>query len=113
MDIPSLTPPTPPSEPFFHAGSGALRFWVPQDDGQYIGATISKETLHYCLQGDSTGSNAVAIYEVNRQRIDEAVRRRWAAGSREPVMLRDADVAAHQTPGPEASTLGVSRAVCT
>ncbi|MCW7541159.1 DUF1488 domain-containing protein [Aquabacterium sp. A7-Y] len=87
-----------PTAPFFHPASSALRFWVLQDDGHYIGATISKETLHYCFHGDSYGENAVAIYEANRQCIDDAVRRRAGAGSREPVMLRDADVSGPPSP---------------
>ncbi|WP_083438512.1 DUF1488 family protein [Caldimonas brevitalea] len=81
-----------PPAPFFHLASGALRFWVLQDDGRCVGASISKETLHYCFRGDSYGENAVATYEVNRRCIDDAVRRRTAAGSLEPVMLRDTDV---------------------
>ncbi|MED5618320.1 DUF1488 family protein [Ideonella sp. BN130291] len=100
MDIHGLAAAPPPFEPFFHSGTGALRFWVLQADGQYIGATITKQTLHYCFHADSNGDNAIGTYEVNRQRIDDAVRRRSAAGSREPVMLRDADVTAPQAPGP-------------
>jgi len=36
----------------------------------------------------------VAIYAAHRVEIDAAVRRRIARGSIEPVMLREADVAA-------------------
>jgi hypothetical protein len=102
IDTTALASDVPPFAPFFHPGTGALRFWVRQDDGQYIGASISKETLHYCFKGERNGDNAMATYEANRLRIDSAVRRRVATGAREPVMLRDADVQAAQEPGPGA-----------
>jgi len=82
-----------PPTPFFDLATGVLRFWVLHDDGRYVGATIARQTLHYCFKGESGGEDAVAIYEANRQCIDDAVRRRTASGSREPVMLRDSDVA--------------------
>jgi hypothetical protein len=85
----SKMPPTP----FFDLATGVLRFWVLHDDGRYIGASIGRQTLHYRFSGESGGEDAVATYEANRQCIDDAVRRRTAAGSREPVMLRDPDVA--------------------
>ncbi len=85
----SKMPPTP----FFDLATGVLRFWVLHDDGRYIGATIARQTLHYRFSGESGGEDAVATYEANRQCIDDAVRRRTATGSREPVMLRDPDVA--------------------
>ena len=83
--------------PFFDLASGVLRFWVLHDDGRYIGATIARQTLHYCFNGESGGEDAVATYEANRERIDDAVRRRTASGAREPVMLRDPDVAVART----------------
>jgi hypothetical protein len=79
---------------FFHEPSGAVRFWVATDDGSFTGASISKETLHYRFKADISGANAVAIYAAHRVEIDAAVRRRIARGSIEPVMLREADVAA-------------------
>jgi hypothetical protein len=79
---------------FFHEPSGAVRFWVPTDDGSFTGASISKETLHYRFKADLSGANAVAIYAAHRVEIGAAVRRRIARGSIEPVMLREADVAA-------------------
>jgi hypothetical protein len=83
-----------PEAAFFHLESGKLRFWVSQDDGSSIGATISKETLHYRFGGAVDGENALAIYEAHRTQIDEAVRKRRAAGSLEPIMLREFDVKA-------------------
>ena len=86
----------PPMQPaaFFHEPSGAVRFWVAADDGSFTGASISKETLHYRFKADVSGVNAVAVYTAHRVEIDAAVRRRIARGSIEPVMLREADVAA-------------------
>jgi len=80
-------------DPFFHEPSGALRFWVLIAEGSSIGASISKEALHYRFKGDITGADAAQCYTANRLIIDEAVRRRVAKGSIEPVMLREFDVA--------------------
>jgi hypothetical protein len=78
--------------PFFHEGSGAVRFWVLTESGAYVGATVSKETLHYRFKADISGSDSVASYQANRQEIDAAVIRRVGTGSIEPVMLREADL---------------------
>jgi hypothetical protein len=85
-----------PQLPFFHEESGAVRFWVLVDDGSLVGATIAKETLHYRFRGDLDGANALATYTAHQVEIDDAVRRRVARGSIEPVMLREVDVAAMQ-----------------
>ena len=84
--------------PFFHQASGTVRFWVLVDD-LLVGASIGKETLHYRYQAQRSDDNALETYTQNAAEIDAAVRRRVAAGSREPVMLRDADVGA--TPQPD------------
>ncbi len=83
-----------PPSPFFHDDSGAVRFWVLTDSGSYVGATISKQTLHFRFRADLSGSDALATYTAHREEIDAAVRRRVARGSIEPVMLRESDVAA-------------------
>lgn len=90
-----MTPhdPMTPS-PFFHEASGAVRFWVVSRDNDVVGATIGKETLHYRFQAELSGADALATYNAHRDEIDEAVRRRIALGSIEPVMLRETDVAA-------------------
>jgi len=80
------------SAPVFDLASGALRFWVLQPDETLMGASISKETLHYCFKGDRNGDNAVGTYTANQKRIDDAVRRRVANGSIEPVLLRERDL---------------------
>lgn len=90
----SDAPDVDPRQPFFHLESGALRFWVDVGGGTLVGASISTRALHYRLHGDLSGSDAVAVYLAHREEIDAAVRRRFAAGSLEPVMLREADLPA-------------------
>jgi len=80
-------------EPFFHAISGTVRFWVQVDDA-LIGASISKEALHYRYHPNVSDDDALATYLQHSAEIDAAVTRRVAAGSREPVMLRDPDLRA-------------------
>jgi len=79
--------------PVYHDGSGTVRFWVLTASGDTTGASISKETLHYRFQAELGGGDALASYAAHREEIDAAVLRRIAAGSREPVMLRESDVA--------------------
>lgn len=79
--------------PFFHAESGAVRFWVVAGDGTIVGASISKQTLHFRFRADISGADALATYVTHKEQIDQAARRRIAAGSIEPVMLREADLA--------------------
>jgi hypothetical protein len=78
--------------PWFHADSGALRFWVALPDGQLMGAVLSARLLQFLYQAHPDGSDAIAVYESNRGAIDAAVLRRAAAGSLEPVMLRENDL---------------------
>jgi hypothetical protein len=78
--------------PWFHADSGALRFWVELPEGPPMGAVLSARLLQMLYQGHADGSDAIAIYESNRRVIDAAVMRRAAAGSLEPVMLREHDL---------------------
>jgi len=82
--------------PFFHEASGAVRFWVPIN-GTLVGASIGKETLHYCYRPTATNDEPLATYQVHAQEIEAAVRRRVAGGSAEPVMLRDYDL--HESVG--------------
>jgi len=78
-------------EPFFHQESGAVRFWVPID-GQMIGASISRETLHYRFRPTSKGEDPLETYTAHAADIAAAVTKRVAAGSLEPVMLREFDL---------------------
>jgi len=80
--------------PTFHDETGTVRFWVDTADGSVVGATISKETLHYRFQARLNGTDAVETYATHRAEIDAVVQRRIATGSIEPVMLREADFAA-------------------
>jgi hypothetical protein len=78
-------------EAFFHEDSGAVRFWVPID-GQLIGASISRETLHYRFRPTAKGDEPLETYTAHASDIAAAVARRVAAGSLEPVMLREFDL---------------------
>jgi hypothetical protein len=73
--------------------SGSVRFWVSVDE-QPVGASIGRQTLHYRYQPLRSDDDPLETYLQNATEIDAAVRRRFAAGAREPVMLRDADVRA-------------------
>ena len=79
-------------QPFLHDDSGAVRFWV-LVDGTEVGASIRKETLHYRFAPGRTDDQPLATYQAHAAEIGEAVRRRVAAGSIEPVMLREHDLA--------------------
>lgn len=81
-------------DPFVHEESGAVRFWVQTDSGEMVGAIIRKEALHYRFRGAASGADVLTTYQANRGEIDAAVLRRVAAGSIEPVILREADFAA-------------------
>ena len=76
---------------FFHLPSGTVRFWI-EVDGQAIGASIGKEVLHYRFHANQRDDEPLQTYLAHAPELEAAVRRRVAAGSLEPVMLRDADV---------------------
>jgi hypothetical protein len=78
-------------EPFLHLPSGTVRFWVPVN-GQFVGASIRREILHYRYHALQTDDEPMVTYAANMAEIHAAVRRRVANGSIEPVMLRDADI---------------------
>jgi Protein of unknown function (DUF1488) len=81
-------------EPYFHVDTGAVRFWVRDATIGFVGASIRKEALHYRFGAAIDGADALDTYLAHRSEIDAAVVRRIAKGSREPVMLRETDVAA-------------------
>lgn len=81
------------SQPFFHQDSATVRFWV-LVEGQLVGASIGKQTLHYRYQPQMTDDDPLATYTAHSAEIDAAVRRRVASGSIEPVMIREFDVRA-------------------
>lgn len=82
---------TSPPPPFFHADSGSVRFWVLIDEG-YVGASVRAQSLHYRYHSRSTDDEPMATYVAHSVEIDNAVRRRVAGGSIEPVMLRESDL---------------------
>jgi hypothetical protein len=78
-------------DPFFHQDSGAVRFWVPVNGG-FIGASISRETLHHRFRPGAQGDDPMETFTTYRREITAAVERRVAQGSIEPVMLREYDL---------------------
>lgn len=82
----SMTP-----DPHFHEDSGAVRFWVRTADGASVGAMIRKEVLQFRFHAAPGEPNALNIYVKHQAEIDAAALRRIAAGSIEPVILRETD----------------------
>jgi len=78
-------------EAFFHEESGAVRFWVRTAGGGSMGAIARKEVLHFRFQEVASGVDALQTYLENQAEIHAAVLRRIAAGSLEPVILRESD----------------------
>lgn len=82
-----------PQAPLFHMSSGTVRFWV--DIGaETIGASITKETLHYRYNPTQQDDDPLTTYTSHAAELQDAVRRRVATGAREPVMLREHDLPA-------------------
>jgi hypothetical protein len=75
----------------FDEGSGNVRFWVLIGD-RILGASISKLALHHHYRPAAHGADPLETFEANRPDIEAAVRRRFAQGSLEPVMLREYDL---------------------
>jgi len=68
-----------------------VRFWV-NVEGVFIGATVRKDSLRHRYHPLSLDDDPLATYQAHAAEIDDAVRRRVAAGSIEPVMLREPDL---------------------
>jgi hypothetical protein len=77
--------------PFFHEDSATVRFWV-LIDGAPVGASISKQTLHYRFRPEAQNEDPMETYKTHLQDIEAAVRYRVSQGSIEPVMLREFDL---------------------
>ena len=77
--------------PFFHDASATVRFWVVVD-GQPKAASVSSQALHYRFRPDSQSDNAMETFGHHVPELEAAVRRRFAEGAREPVMLREYDL---------------------
>lgn len=80
-----------PQPPFFHEESASVRFWVQIDTG-YVGASISQMVLHHRYQPGAQGDDPMQTYTAHADAIGAAVRARVAAGSLEPVMVREYDL---------------------
>jgi Protein of unknown function (DUF1488) len=77
---------------FWHDDSGSVRFWV-LVDGVPIGASVSRQTLHHrFMPGRTDDDQPMATYAAHADQLHAAVRQRVAAGSIEPVMLREHDL---------------------
>ena len=77
--------------PFFHEDSGTVRFWVQVDD-KLVGASITRSALHFRFRPDGQNEDPLQTYLAHAQEVDDAVRRRVAQGSIEPVMVREFDL---------------------
>lgn len=82
---------TTPFPAFFHPDSKAVRFSVLIDD-QPVGASITQSTLHYRFRPTAVNEDPLETYTANAKQIEDAVRRRVAEGSLEPVMVREFDL---------------------
>lgn len=82
-------------EPFVHDESGAVHFWVQTPAGDMVGAIVRKAALHFRFRAAASGADALTTYQAHQAEIDAAVLRRIAAGSIEPVILREADFDVH------------------
>ena len=81
-----------PQPAFWHDDSGSVRFWV-LVDGHAIGASVSRQTLHHRFMHSRTDDDQpLATYAAHADLLHAAVRQRVAAGSIEPVMLREHDL---------------------
>jgi hypothetical protein len=76
---------------FFHQESDSVRFWV-AIDGVPVGAIVSRQTLHFRFRPGVQGDDPMETYKANADELAAAVMRRVAAGSIEPVMLREFDL---------------------
>ena len=84
--------------PFFHADSDCVRFWVPIA-GIAVGASVRRDVLHHRYAPHSVDEDPLVTFQANLAAIEDAVRRRVANGSIEPVMIREFDL----KPGPAGS----------
>ena len=81
--------------PFFSERSAAVLFWVPIA-GIAVGASVSRETLHRLFAPDAADDDPLVTFRSHHERLEDAVRRRVANGSIEPVMIAEHDL----QPGP-------------
>ena len=77
--------------PVFDEGSDTVRFWVAVGE-RMLGATVGRLALHYCYRPMGQDDRPLETFEAHRGDIEAAVRRRYAQGCLEPVMLREYDL---------------------
>lgn len=80
-------------EAFFHAESGTVRFWVKIDE-DWVGASVRQEALHYRFCPTRTDDEPLRTFLSHVPELEDAVRRRIAGGSYQPVILREPDLTA-------------------
>lgn len=80
-------------DPYFHADTECVRFWVTVQDLP-VGASINRRVLQHGFPGGTAAQDPLRTYLAHADALAEAVRRRVASGSIEPVMLREPDLAA-------------------
>ena len=80
---------------FFHEASNSVRFWVPIA-GIAVGAAVNRETLERLDEAPPATGDPLVAFRENQAAIEDAVRRRVAAGAIEPVVIREPDL----RPGP-------------
>ncbi len=85
-----ITDPALP-QAYFDDAAGAVYLWVRTAAGIPMGAMLRKQVLHFRFGAALSGDDALKTYQHHRTEIDAAVLRRVAAGSIEPVLLREAD----------------------
>ena len=78
--------------PFFSERSGSVLFRVPIA-GIFVGASVSLETLHHRYGPEVIDADPLATFGAHFVALEDAVRRRVASGSIEPVMIRECDLA--------------------
>jgi len=83
--------------PTFDEGADRVRFWVRIGD-QVLGATIGKLALQQHYRPATPGADPLDTFKAHQGDIEAAVRRRFAQGSLEPVMLREFDLRAPVAP---------------
>ena len=77
--------------PFFSERSAAVLFWVPIA-GIAVGAAVNRETLQRLDEGPPATGDPLVAFRENQTAIEDAVRRRVAAGAIEPVVIREPDL---------------------
>ncbi len=77
--------------PYFHDDSDCVRFWVPIA-GIAVGASVRRDVLHHRYAPHSVDEDPLVTFQTNLGAIEDAVRRRVANGSIEPVMIREFDL---------------------